>query len=74
MLNNVRYDKIKLLHKLSCIIWFIEKHGVEDAQTAGDKETVELMKNLKQDLQSYLNQLDEVACCKSGNGGCSSCK
>lgn len=74
MLKNIRYDKVKLLHELSCLVWFVEKHGIEDAKTTGDKETIELMQELKHDLQKHLEKLDKICCCKSENGGCSSCE
>lgn len=74
MLKNVRYNKIKLLHELSCLVWFVEKHGIEDAKTAGDKETMQLMQNLKNDLQQYLKKIDNSCCCKQENGGCSACE
>lgn len=74
MLKNIRYDKIKLVHKLSCLVWFIEKHGLEDAKTAGEEEAAREMHELKQDLQKHLEKLDKLCCCNSKSGGCSACE
>jgi len=71
MLNNVRYDKIKLLHKLCRLVWFIEKHGIKDAEQAGDQKALELMQNLQKDLQSYLHKLDDM--CAQKHESCDSC-
>ncbi len=62
MLDNVSYDKIKLLHKLSCINWFIEKHGKVDAQTAGDQAFVATLTELQKDLQKYIEKLQQGVC------------
>lgn len=62
MLDNVSYDKIKLLHKLSCINWFIEKHGKNDAQTAGDQEFLVTLTSMQKDLQKYIEKLQQGMC------------
>jgi len=74
MLHNVRYDTIKLTHKLSCLIWFIEKHAIEDAQTAGDDACVQAMRELKSDLQKHLETFDAMSCCKNSGEACSGCR
>jgi len=74
MLSNTRYDKIKLMHKLSCLIWFIERHGIQDAEAANDQETLQAMRELKQDLQGHLEKIDKLCCCKSEGEGCPSCE
>ena len=68
MLHNVMYNKIKLAYRLSRLVWFIEKHGIDDAKTAGDEECIELMQNLKRDLQSYMEELE--ACLKEQDCEC----
>lgn len=57
MLDHCTYDKIKLLHEISSIIWFIEKHGKEDAQHAKEHACHELLERLKQDLEKYIDEL-----------------
>ena len=74
MLRNVRYDKIKIVHKLSCLLWFLEKHGIEDAKTASDDATVKLMEELKKDLHKHLDAFDSPCCAKCNGDSCSSCK
>ena len=53
-MHNCKYDKIKIAHKLSCLSWFIEKHGKEDAKKVGDIQCVAAMENLHKDLQKHL--------------------
>lgn len=62
-LNNSCYDKIKLLHKISCIVWFIEKHVQVDAKEEGDTEFLALAKQLHTDLLPYIDKL-HMQCCK----------
>lgn len=61
-LDNATYNKIKLLHELSCIAWFIEKHALADAQATGDKECQELLGSLGKDLQTYIEKLQKSIC------------
>ncbi len=64
MLKNCHYDQIKLLYKLSCTAWFIEKHAKADAQKEGDKECVVMLENLEKDLKKYVDQLHTMVCKK----------
>jgi hypothetical protein len=50
-LDNSSDNKIKLLYKISEIVWFIEKHVEADAENAGDKECQETLNSLHKDLQ-----------------------
>ena len=72
MLDNCHYDKIKLTHELSCILWFIEKHAKAEAQKAGDAQCSTLLNSLSADLQKYIKQLHGM-CCNKDVSGCSSC-
>lgn len=57
MLKDATYDKIKLLYKLSCITWFIDKHATEDIK---DQETIDLLKKMHEDLTSYSKKLKKI--------------
>ncbi|MEX0939786.1 MAG: hypothetical protein WDZ41_00325 [Candidatus Babeliales bacterium] len=60
MLDHCTYDKVKLLHELSCIVWFIEKHAKIDAKNDGDTEFANIVKKLAPDLEKYIDQLYEL--------------
>ncbi len=62
MLDNATYNKVKLIHNLSKMIWFIDKHGLIDASNAGDKECAETFAMLKKDLEKYLEKLQKSVC------------
>lgn len=64
MIDNSTYNKIKLFHQLCELIWFIEKHAVADAKSAGDDHCVTILNALKADLEKNLEQLKKgVGCC-----------
>ncbi len=56
-LENCCYDKTKLLHELSCISWFIEKHAQPEAKKTKDKEFEDLLKKLQKDLSPHIKNL-----------------
>lgn len=60
MMKNSSYNTIKLLHQLSEIIWFIEKHALDDAQNAGDALCVETLKALHANLEDQLSELQKL--------------
>lgn len=60
ILDNCMYDKIKLLHKLSCILWFIKKHALEDARA--DSECTQVLKELEADLEKHTAALKRLVC------------
>ncbi len=62
MLDNSTYDKIKLLHELSKIVWFVEKHAIPDAQTAGDRELTDMLQGLHRDTQRHIESLQKALC------------
>ena len=62
MLNNCKYDKIKIVSKLSCLSWFIEKHGLEDAKKDNDLECESAMKALHADLQKHIEIFEKLIC------------
>lgn len=62
MLDNCLYDKIKLLHKLSCTVWFIEQHAKADAQKQGDTECQKIFEEMSETLNKYVTTLKEMVC------------
>ena len=58
MLNDCKYDKIKLLHELSSLAWFLDKCGLQDAQKSGSPQCLDLFKELRKDLDKYIKALD----------------
>ena len=60
MLDDCKYNKIKLLHELSCMAWFLEKHAVPNAQVSDEKEYVEIFKALKNNLDKHITNLETV--------------
>lgn len=62
MLDNPSYNKMKLLYKLSCITWFIEKHALDDAQNAGDKDFYDELKVLQHEIEKHIEVLQKSMC------------
>ncbi len=64
MLDHCTYDKIKLLHELSSLLWFIEKYAKGDAKNANDTKCNEALDKLAQDLGKHIDQLNAILCKK----------
>ena len=62
MLDNCSYNKAKLIHELSKIAWFIEKHAHNDAQLAGDAACQDALRSLQKDLTKHLEKLQKNMC------------
>jgi hypothetical protein len=62
MLDNVTFDKIKLIYKLSDLAWFIERHAKLDAQQAGDSQCLEMLTELQKDLSNHLERFQKAMC------------
>lgn len=59
MLSNCNYNKTKLVHELSKIIGFIDRHGIEDAKKENDRGCAEELKGLKNNLENHLKNLSK---------------
>jgi len=59
MLNDCKYNKIKLLRELSSIVWFIDKWGISDAEKANDTACVELLRKLHTNLDTQIKELEQ---------------
>lgn len=62
MVNNAKYNKIKVLYELSSLCWFIEKHALADAQKAGEAECTKMLEELKKDIDKHIAAFDKHAC------------
>lgn len=62
MLDNASYDKVKLVYKISRMIWFIDKHALIDANSAGDREYIDMLIGLRKDLEKHLEKLQKSVC------------
>lgn len=60
MLDNSRYDLIKILHELSKLAWFIEKHAQPGLQQGKHQERIKAYKDLLQDLEKHLAKIKEM--------------
>lgn len=57
MLDDCTYNKVKLLHEFSQQVWFIQKHGLNDAKTVCDDRCINLFMDIERDLQKYIDLL-----------------
>jgi hypothetical protein len=62
ILDNASYNKIKLLHELSEIVWFLEKHALRDAEEAGDRENFDELVSLQRELERHIERLRNAMC------------
>lgn len=60
ILKDDAYNKIKILHTLSQLEWFIKKHALEDAQKAQDKEMTTLLQALGKDLEPHIQEFEKL--------------
>jgi|GEM_PF-1620122 len=63
MMENCEYNCIKLLHKLSCISWFIKKHALEDAKKSENTKLYELLQYIEKDMEKHIAELKKVSSC-----------
>lgn len=60
MINNCLYNKIKILHELSGLLWFIEKHAETDSK--GDTACLDYFERLEKDLEKHVQELKDMVC------------
>lgn len=56
-MENCSYNEIKLLHELSSLVWFLQKHAEVDAKNEGHTQCQAFMKELEEDLKKYVTLL-----------------
>ncbi|MBA3954214.1 hypothetical protein H0X48_02765 [Candidatus Dependentiae bacterium] len=62
MLDNMSYNKIKIVYTLSDLLWFIEKHAKVDAQQSGDVAGQEVLEEMQKELGRYLERVQKTMC------------
>lgn len=62
MMDNAKYNKVKILSDLSAACWFIDKHALADAKKANDAECVATLEAIKKDLDKHIAALEKHAC------------
>ena len=43
MLKNGRYDKVKILHDMSSLLWFVKEHAIKEAAKEGHEQCLTLL-------------------------------
>lgn len=59
-MDNCTYDKIRILHDLSRLLWFIKHHA--DKEISANDPCHEIINNLKKDLEAYQTALKVETC------------
>lgn len=61
-MGNCAYDCVKILHKVSRLAWFLEKHGEGDAQATNHQECRQAMQELHKELDVYVTKFRSLVC------------
>lgn len=61
-LDNCCYNQVKLLHEISKMVWFIEKHAAIDAQQAKDEKCFAALEDLRHDLEKHIEKIKALVC------------
>jgi hypothetical protein len=57
MLNDCNYNKVRLLHDLSRINWYLKKHAKEDAKKHGHPLCHTMCEEMEKDLEKHIDKL-----------------
>ncbi len=60
MLDDCNYSKVRLLHDLSKVAWYLDKHAIEDAEDTGHPACEELYEEIQADLEEHIDKLKET--------------
>jgi len=60
MLTNGRYDKVKILHEMSSLLWFIKEHAIKESAKQGHEHCLTYYKELEKDLEKHVKILEEM--------------
>ena len=60
MLKDCNYNKIRLLHDLSRIVWYLKKHAKEDAKKSGHELCHTMCEELEQDLEKHIEKIRQA--------------
>lgn len=62
IIENCKYNKLKILYKLTALNWFIKKHATPDALAEHDNKSAAALDELSADLEKYIKKLHEITC------------
>lgn len=57
MLSDCNYNKVRLLHDLSRIVWYLKKHAKEDAKKHGHPLCHAMCEDMEKDLEKHIDKL-----------------
>ena len=60
MLDDCNYNKIRLLHDVSRIVWYLEHHAKKDAKESGHELCHAMCVELQADLEKHMEKLKEA--------------
>ncbi|MFO8016982.1 MAG: hypothetical protein R6U32_07840 [Candidatus Woesearchaeota archaeon] len=60
MLEDCNYNKVRLLHDLSRISWYLDRHAKKDAKEGGHELCHEMCHELQQDLEKHIEKLKQA--------------
>lgn len=60
VLDNDTYNKIKILHKLSSIAWFIKHHAENDARDMNNQIAQDSLRALCKDLNKHIEVIKKI--------------
>lgn len=60
MLKNCNYNKVRLLHDLSRVVWYLKKHAKEDAKKEGHELCAGMCEEIEADLEKHIDKLKQA--------------
>jgi hypothetical protein len=57
VLDDCNYNKVRLMHDLSRIVWYLDKHAKADAKKSGHILCHAMCEELKKDLEKHMEKL-----------------
>ena len=60
MIDDCNYNKIRLLHDFSRIVWYLENHAKEDAKKSGHTLCHKLCHEIQVDLEKHMEKLRQA--------------
>ncbi|MBW2980662.1 hypothetical protein KY360_04560 [Candidatus Woesearchaeota archaeon] len=60
MIDDCNYNKIRLLHDLSRIVWYLERHAKKDAKKSGHVLCHKLCGEIQKDLEKHMEKLRQA--------------
>ena len=60
MLDNCNYNAIKILHELSSLAWFLQKHAIQDEKKDQHSQYLVMYEQLLKDLDKHINAMKNI--------------